>query len=109
MFEDVGAFLLCFLRPGFRIIATAQQRRKEDHHLSPRGGEEVAMASDTDLTALVDEIRQASGAFERGDNAVNRRVDKLETSINELFRKTSRPGAEWVVDVLAMIGSAMHL
>jgi HK97 family phage major capsid protein len=56
------------------------------------------MASDTDLTALVDEIRQASGAFERGDNAVNRRVDKLETSINELFRKTSRPGADWVAD-----------
>jgi HK97 family phage major capsid protein len=51
-----------------------------------------------DLSALVDEIRQASGAFERGDSAVNKRVDKLETSINELFRKTSRPGADWVAD-----------
>jgi hypothetical protein len=50
------------------------------------------MASNSDLTALVDEIPQASGAFERGDNAFNRRVDKLENSINDLYLKTSRPG-----------------
>jgi HK97 family phage major capsid protein len=56
------------------------------------------MSSESDLTALVDEIRQASGAFERGDNGVNRRVDKLEISIDELYRKTSRPGAEYVVE-----------
>jgi phosphate uptake regulator len=56
------------------------------------------MGSNSDLTALVDEIQQASGAFERGDSAVNKRVDKLENSINELYRKTSRPGAEYVDD-----------
>jgi hypothetical protein len=46
----------------------------------------------SDLSALVDEIRQASGAIERGDSAVNKRVDKLEDCVNELYRKTSRPG-----------------
>jgi hypothetical protein len=56
------------------------------------------MGSDSDLHALVDEIRQTSGAIERGDSAVKKRVDKLEKSINELYLKTSRPGAQFVAD-----------
>jgi hypothetical protein len=43
----------------------------------------------SDFSALVDEIGQASGAIERGDSAVNKRVDKLEDCVNELYRKTS--------------------
>jgi HK97 family phage major capsid protein len=52
----------------------------------------LVMSSEKDLTALVDEIRKASGAFERNDTAFGKRMDKLEDSINELYRKTSRPG-----------------
>jgi hypothetical protein len=68
-------------------------QKEGGHHQSA----EAVMGSE-DLSVLVDEIRQASGAIERGDSAVNKRVDKLENSVNELYRKTSRPGVDWVAD-----------
>jgi HK97 family phage major capsid protein len=52
----------------------------------------------TEIAELVAEIKTASTAIANGDSAVQKRVDKHEEAINELFKKTSRPGAEWAVD-----------
>lgn len=43
---------------------------------------------------LIDEIRLASSTIERGNDLIGRRVDQVERSINEVMRRTGRPGAE---------------
>lgn len=46
---------------------------------------------DRDLGLLAAEIQKASVNIERGDAAANARIDGIEKSVNELFRKAGRP------------------
>ncbi|HEY2526649.1 MAG TPA: hypothetical protein VGJ20_01675 [Xanthobacteraceae bacterium] len=37
----------------------------------------------------------ASTGFEQGDARIGKRLDQIEKSVNELYLKSGRPGAEW--------------
>ena len=47
------------------------------------------------LGGLVEELRQASENITQGDARVNRRIDELAQSVNELYLKHGRPGGGW--------------
>ena len=53
------------------------------------------MSYDGGLNSLVEQIREASANITDGDARVNKRIDRLETNINELFRSAHRPGSGW--------------
>jgi hypothetical protein len=44
------------------------------------------------LDDLVAQVKEASHNIKRADDAFGKRLDGLENSINELYKKTSRPG-----------------
>lgn len=48
--------------------------------------------SSADFAALIDEIRLASVRIERADEANNRQIAELHKSINDIYRRISRPG-----------------
>jgi hypothetical protein len=50
------------------------------------------MSDFTGLADLVDAVKEASHNIKRADDAFGQRLDGIEDNINELFRKTSRPG-----------------
>jgi len=47
-----------------------------------------------ELADLVAEIKAASANIANGDSWINKRVDQIEKSLNEIYRKVNRPGAE---------------
>jgi len=47
-----------------------------------------------ELHELVDEIRKTREGLEQGDQRVNGRIDQIEKSLNEIYRKVNRPLAE---------------
>ena len=58
------------------------------------------------LAQLVKEIKLASENIRKSDDANRNRLEglesrytSLETSINDLFKRTGRPGAEWSSDL----------
>ncbi len=50
------------------------------------------MSDYSGLGSLVAEIKEASRNLEEGDARTDKRLAAIETSVNELFKKTSRPG-----------------
>jgi HK97 family phage major capsid protein len=50
---------------------------------------------DRDLGSLVAEIQKASANLERGDTRTNERIDQIETSLNDLFRRVGRPALSY--------------
>jgi hypothetical protein len=62
------------------------------------------------LGDLVRQIREAWANITVSDAATARRLDSIEQNVNELFRKTQRPGAEWTAsDEVAERKSAIGL
>jgi len=45
------------------------------------------MSSEPELHRLVEEIRHASNALAQGDARVDKRIDAIEGSVNELYKK----------------------
>ena len=54
--------------------------------------EPIMSAEPLELHQLIDEIRQVRAGLDRGDVKTNGRIDQIEKSVNELFKKVSRPG-----------------
>jgi hypothetical protein len=46
-----------------------------------------------ELTELLEESRTARSTLDQGDARTNQRIDQIEKSVNELFRKVARPPA----------------
>jgi hypothetical protein len=61
--------------------------------------EYFTMADMTGLADLVEQIKETSQSIERSDNTFTKRLDGIEASVNELFRKTHRPGPDGGGDV----------
>lgn len=53
------------------------------------------MSDYSGLSSLMDEIRQCSDAISLGDSKFTAGLKSLESSVNDLYRQTHRPGAEW--------------
>jgi hypothetical protein len=51
------------------------------------------------IADLVAQVKEASHNIKRADDAFGQRLDGIEESVNELFRKTSRHGPEGGGDV----------
>jgi hypothetical protein len=56
------------------------------------------MADMTGLGDLVEQIKETSQSIERSDNTFTKRLDGIEQSVNTLFRKVGRPGADGGAD-----------
>jgi hypothetical protein len=52
------------------------------------------MSDYSGLADLVEQIKETSHNIKRADNVFGQRLDGIEANVNELFRKTSRPGPE---------------
>src|SRR5262249_41990616 len=52
------------------------------------------MAQETSLAALVEEVRKAAASMADGDERLRARVDTIEKSVNEIYRRVQRPGAD---------------
>jgi len=52
----------------------------------------LQMSDMTGIADLVAQVKEASASIAQGDDRFTKRLDGLENSINELYRKTSRPG-----------------
>jgi hypothetical protein len=50
------------------------------------------MSTQEGLADLSAQVKVASSALERGDARTNKRIDQIEASVNEIFRKAQRPG-----------------
>jgi hypothetical protein len=46
------------------------------------------------INDLVREIREASRGIEQGESRTSKRLDGIESSVNELYRKVGRPLVE---------------
>jgi hypothetical protein len=51
------------------------------------------------LGDLVEQIKEASRSIEQNDARTRKRLEATEASINEFFRKTSRPAASLVISM----------
>jgi hypothetical protein len=68
------------------------------------------MSNQAGLGDLVQQTREASANITLADAKHDKRLDGIEASINELFKKTQRPGAEWTAsDEVAERKSAVGL
>jgi HK97 family phage major capsid protein len=61
------------------------------------------------LGALVEEVRRAREGIDQGDAKTHKRIDGIEHSINDLFRRVSRPGHETADDSTFERKSAIEL
>jgi hypothetical protein len=52
------------------------------------------MSDHSGVAGLVAEIRDASRNIERADARKDKRLDSIEQSVNELYKRAGRPGAE---------------
>jgi hypothetical protein len=50
------------------------------------------------IADLVAEVRKAAADMAAGDDKHSARMDALEKSVNELYKRAQRPGAEYVPD-----------
>jgi hypothetical protein len=53
------------------------------------------MSNMAGLGDLVAQIKEASRSIEQGEARVGNRLNSIEASVNELYKRTGRPGAEW--------------
>lgn len=56
------------------------------------------MSNQAGLADLVREIKDASSNIQNSDRQLHSRIDQIETGLNDLFKRTGRPGAEWSGD-----------
>ena len=67
------------------------------------------MSNMTGLGDHVAQINEASRNLEAGDARNAKRLDGIEARVNELFKRTGRPGAEWSSDLTDERKSAVEM